>query len=118
MFSLRGAQLLFRITLVLVIVVESLLTVVHSLHSTTESHLGKVLPWFAGVEAIAAIMLLVPQTVKIGGFVLLLIFLIALVIHGPAQQMPLFVYAAGVVLVMSTARGKKDKSPGGDDNDL
>jgi hypothetical protein len=114
MFSPRGAEILFRITLAFIIAIESLLTVVHSLHSTTESHLGKVLPWFAGAEVIAALMLLIPQTVKIGGFVLLLIFLIALIIHGPAQQMPLFVYAAGVTLVMAAGKSRKnDPAEGG-----
>ena len=84
----------------MVILIESALTVVHSMHSQTQSHLGTILPWFAGLEALAALMLLIPQTLKIGGCILLLIFLAALIIHGPAEQMPLFVYAAGVIFVM------------------
>jgi len=92
----------FRVTLATVIFIESLLTVFHSLHSTTQSHLGTVLPWFAGIEAIAAMMLLFPRTAKIAGFILLPIFLIALIIHGPAEQMPLFVFAAGVILLMAS----------------
>ena len=103
MMSIRGAELLFRITLTAVIAIESLLTVFHSLRSTTESHLGTILPWFAGAEALAAVMLLFPQTVKIGGWVLILIFLVALIVHGPAKQMHLLVYAAGVVLIMTAA---------------
>jgi hypothetical protein len=90
----------FRITLPAVIFVESVLTVFQSLHSTTESHLGHILPWFAGLEALAALMLLFRQTAKVGGGLLLAIFLVALIVHGPAQQMPLFVYAAGVILIM------------------
>ena len=92
----------FRITLAVVIFIESLMTVVHSIHSTTQSDLGTILPWFAGTEAIAALMLLFRPTVKIGGWALLVIFLIALIIHGPAEQIPLFVYAAGVVHVMTS----------------
>ena len=92
---------IFRFTLVAVIFIESVLTVFHSLHSTTESHLGVILPYFAGLEAIAALLLLIPQTLKIGGVVLLVIFAAALIVHGPAQQMPLFVYAAGVIFLMA-----------------
>ncbi len=97
----RRAFVLFHLTLAVVILLESLLTVVHSLHSPTESHLNTILPWFAGLEALAAIMLLIPQTLKIGGAILLLIFLIAIVVHGPADGMPLIVYAAGVIFVMA-----------------
>jgi hypothetical protein len=102
MRSNRIAFVVFRFTLAIVIFVESLLAVFHALHSTTQSHLGTILPWFAGIEAIAALMLLFRPAVKIGGSVLLLIFLIALIIHGPAEQMALFVYAAGVILLMSS----------------
>ena len=102
MGSNRIAFVVFRYTLAIVIFIESLLAVFHALHSTTESHLGTILPWFAGVEAIAALMLLFRQTLKIGGFILLIIFLMALIIHGPAEQMPLFVYAVGVILLMAS----------------
>lgn len=92
---------IFRWTLVVVIVIESVLAVIHSLHSTTESHLGMILPYFAGLEALAALMFLIPQTLKIGGIILIAIFVIALIVHGPAEQMPLFVYAAGIVFLMA-----------------
>src|SRR5690349_12700908 len=98
---MNKAFTLFRIVLALVVFVESVLTVIHSLHSETQSHLGTILPWFAGVEALAAVMLLIPQTVKIGGSLLLLIFAIAIIVHGPAGEMALFVYAAGVILLMA-----------------
>jgi hypothetical protein len=97
---IRRTFVLFHLMLGTVIFVESVLTVVHSLHSQTQSHLASLLPWFAGLEALAAVMLLVPQTIKVGGSLLLLIFLAALIVHGPAEQMPLFVYAAGVIFVM------------------
>jgi hypothetical protein len=98
-----GTFIIFRFTLVAVIFIESVLTAFYSLHSTTESHLGAILPWFASLEALAALLLLVPKTVKIGGAILLVIFIVALVVHGPAQQMSLFVYAAGVVLLMANS---------------
>ena len=99
--AIKRAFVAFHLTLGIVIFIESLLTVVHSMHSPTQSHLGTILPWFAGAEAIAALMLLVPQTLKIGGIILLIIFLAALLVHGPADGMPLFVYAAGVIFVMA-----------------
>ncbi len=102
------ALVAFRITLALVIFIESMLRVVHALHSTTESRLGTLLPWFAGAEAVAAIMLLIPQTLTIGGYILLMIFLAAIIVHGPAGQMPLFVYAAGVVLLIANHNARKD----------
>lgn len=101
--STNGARLAFiafHITLAAVVFIESMITVFHSLHSTTQSHLGTILPWFAGVEALAALLLLIPQTLKIGGGLLLAIFAVAIIVHGPADQMPLFVFAAGVIFVM------------------
>ena len=101
--STNGARLAFiafHITLAAVVFIESIIAVFHSLHSTTQSHLGTILPWFAGIEALAALLLLIPKTLKIGGGLLLAIFVVAIVVHGPADQMPLFVYAAGVIFVM------------------
>src|SRR2546423_1083226 len=72
------------------ILIESLFALVHSLQSATESHLGTLLPWLAGIEAAASLSLLHRRSTMVGGVVLLLIFAIALVIHGPVQQMPLF----------------------------
>jgi len=83
--------------------IQCVMTVVQSLHSTTESHLGAILPYFAGLEALAALMLLIPKTRKIGGITLLIVFAAALVVHGPAEQMPLFVYAAGVIFLIAQA---------------
>ena len=108
---LRRSFVLFHLTLGVVVLIESVLAVVHALHSATTSHLNTILPWFAGIEALAAIMFLIPQTLKIGGPVLLLIFLAAIIVHGPADGMPLIVYAAGVIFVM--AHGSAYSSPKG-----
>ena len=96
----RRAFVLFHLTLGVVVFIESVLTVVNSLHSTTTSHLNTIVPWFAGLEALAAVLLLIPQTMKVGGAILLLIFLAALIVHGPADGMPLIVYSAGVIFMM------------------
>src|SRR5437764_33668 len=90
---------IFKYTLVAVIFVSSILTVVHALHSETVSHLNTVLPWFAGLEALAALLLLVPKVKKIAAVILLVIFAVALVVHGPLDELVLFVYAAGVLLI-------------------
>ena len=99
--SQAAAFTVFRLILALVIFVESSLTVLNALQSTIESQLNHVLPWFGGVEAAAALLLLVPATVKIAGWVLLVMFAADLIVHGPAHHMSLIVYAAGVVLIMS-----------------
>lgn len=90
---------LFQYTLIAVILIGSVLTAFHALHSETVSHLNNILPWFAGAEAIAALLLLVPKVKKLAAIALLAIFAIAIVVHGPAEQLALFVYAAGVLLV-------------------
>jgi hypothetical protein len=59
-----------------------------------------ILPWFAGLEALAAVLLIIPRTLKIGGWILLVIFAAAIIVHGPLHQMPLFAYGAGVIFVM------------------
>ena len=106
----RIAFIAFHITLAVVVFIESIITVFHSLHSTTQSHLGTILPWFSGIEALSALLLLIPQTLKIGGGLLLAIFAVAIVTHGPAEQMPLFVYAAGIVFLMIHGSAYRDRS--------
>lgn len=96
----KWAYCVFHYTLAIVVFVQSILAVIHSIHEPLEGHLGKVLPWFAGLEALAAILLVIPKTLKIGGWILLAIFAIALIVHGPLQGAPLIVYAAGMILLM------------------
>jgi hypothetical protein len=103
----RSASItLFTIVLSLVIFVESSFAIIGAIRSTTESHLNQFLPWFAGVEALAAAMLLWPRTVRVAGWLLLLVFAMALIIHGPANQLEIFVYAAGVIVAMSRSNNK------------
>jgi hypothetical protein len=110
--------ILFRVVLSVVILIESIINVIHSLHSQTVSHLGAILPWFAGLEAIAAVMLLIPQTLKIGGWILLVIFAAAIIVHGPVDEMALFVYAAGVMLLITHGSASLPESARSDDGDL
>lgn len=101
----RRTFIIFHVTLAVVIFIESILAVIHALHSTTQSHLATILPWFAGLEALAAALLLIPRILRIGGAVLLALFAAALIVHGPVDQVPLFVYAAGVIFVMAHGTG-------------
>jgi len=102
--NLRRAFILFHLILAIVIFIESVMTVVHSLHSPVDSHLDMILPWFAGLEALAAVLLIIPRTLKIGGWILLVTFAAAIIVHGPLHQMPLFAYGAGVIFVMVHGR--------------
>ena len=97
---------IFKYTLVGVIVIASVMTALHALHSETVSHLNTILPWFVGAETVAALLLLVPKAKKIAAVVLLIIFTLAIVVHGPAEQLSLFVYAAGVLLIGFSGRTK------------
>jgi hypothetical protein len=106
----RWIYLIFHFTLAIVVFIQSVLTVFHSLHEPIEGHLGKILPWFAGFEALAAIVFVLPWTLKIGGVILLTIFAVAIVLHGPIQQISLFVYASGVLIVMFRSLKQTDSS--------
>ncbi len=97
----RRSFALFHATLSLVVLLQSLSAVrramAHQPHGDTNLHLIVL----AGAEALAAILFLLPKTLDIGGTALLVIFGIALLIHGIHGQLALFVYAAGVLLVMA-----------------
>jgi hypothetical protein len=108
--NFRRFFIIFHVTLAVVVLVQSLLTIFNPLHSSDESHLGEILPWFASVEALAAILFLIPQTLKAGAWILLAIFAIAIILHGPVEQISLFVYAAGVLLVMFQGRSSKNSN--------
>ena len=92
---------LFRYTLSIVIVIESVLLIYRSLKLTTRSDLGDIMPWIAGAEALAAILLLVQRTAIAGGAILLIIFTFLLIVYGPAERSYLFVYAASVIFLMA-----------------
>ena len=98
--NVRRAFIVFHVTLAIVVLVQSVVTLVHAVHSPMEGHIGMVLPWFAGLEALAALLLLIPKTLKIGGWLLIVIFLAAIAYHGPLYEAPLFVYLAGVIFIM------------------
>src|SRR5258706_7809909 len=94
--SLRRAFMLFHLTLGIVVFIQSVLTAVHAAMSG-----GEQFPLWLGIaEAMAALLFLVPLTLRIGAVALLAIFLIALAVHGLHNGLPLLVYGTGVAFVM------------------
>src|SRR5262245_59868904 len=97
--SLRRAFLVFHVTLGLVVLFESVRTFLAAAGAVRhDPHIALL----AGVEAIGALLFLIPRTLKAGGALMLLSFAIAIVVHAARGQVPatLAVYAAGVVFVM------------------
>jgi hypothetical protein len=66
---------IFRIVLSLVIFISSCISMLDSARSETISQLNNFLIWIGAVEAIAALMLLIRKTQKLGSYILLGIFL-------------------------------------------
>jgi hypothetical protein len=97
--SLRRAFVLFHLTLGIVVLVQSIRTIATATHGNGANPLGSHLILLAGAEAIAALLFLIPGTLKIGSALLLLIFAIAVTLHGAQHQVDLLVYASGVVFV-------------------
>jgi len=97
--SLRRAFLIFHVTLGLVVLFESARTLLAA--SGVAGH-DPHIALLAGVEAIGALLFLIPRTLKAGGALMLLTFAIAIVVHATRGQVPatLLVYAAGVFFVM------------------
>ncbi len=106
--ALRRAFIAFHLTLGVVVIAQSLITV---LHASGGQHPSRSLALFAGAEVIAALLFLLPATLRAGAWGLLLIFVSAIAFHGlhGELQLTLLVYAAGVVLVMAhgSAFGKE-----------
>ena len=110
---LRTIFLIFYYTLGIVVCLQSVQTAWFAGGIGTAYPPNVPLICLAGAEAIAAILFLIPATMKIGAWILLVIFVIAIIIHGHKGELQstLFVYAAGVLLVMfdrSAFLNKKD----------
>jgi hypothetical protein len=73
--------------------------VVAALQGHGVNPLGSHLAIVAGAEAAAALLFLVPRTLRLGGVLLLAIFAFAVVVHGVQHELDLLVYAAGVLFV-------------------
>src|SRR3989442_11349774 len=97
--SLRRAFALFHVTLGLVVFWESVDTIRHVSTLHQGNPLGSHLSLLAGIEALAAVLFLLPKTLKVGSWLLLAVFAVAIAVHGIRQELSLLVFAAGVLFV-------------------
>jgi hypothetical protein len=97
--SLRRSFVLFHVTLAIVIFIESVATIRQASSAHLGNPLGSHLSLFAGAETLAAILFLIPKTLHIGSWLLLIIFAVAIVLHGVQNELSLLVFAAGVLFV-------------------
>jgi hypothetical protein len=96
--TVRRSFIALHLTLGVVVLFESVRTLVHALGApASHLHLGVL----ATVETIAALLFLWPRTLRIGGGALVVIFLIAVVTHALRGEFsaPLLVYAAAALFV-------------------
>jgi hypothetical protein len=96
--QLRRAFMLFHAVLGGALLVMSHNTLFHSLHEHGFGHLTIV----AAAEMAAALLLLIPRTLRIGGVALLVILLPGFAVHltRGEWEWQLLVYAAGVWFIM------------------
>lgn len=101
--ALRHSFIVFHLTLGLVVLAQSLATVFGIARSDFSQHAKLLVALLAGAEAVAALLFIVPATLRAGAFALLAIFFFALAFHGLHGEFPstLLVYAAGVFFVMT-----------------
>jgi hypothetical protein len=99
--SLVRAFLVLYVTLGLVILVESVRTVLAAHQGAFSGPDTTHAMLLGGLEALAAAAFLVPRTMRVGAGVLLAIFATAFVLHavGGHPNLVLLVYASGVLFV-------------------
>ena len=109
--ALRRSFIAFHLTLGVVVLAQSLITVLHVSDMSGGQHVRVGVAVLAGAEAVAALLFIVPATLRWGALALLAIFFFALAFHGlrGELQLTLLVYAAGVVFVLvhGSAFGKR-----------
>ncbi len=96
--NLRRAFMVFHAVLGGALLIMSHNTLFHALHAHGFGHLAVL----GAVEMAAALLLLIPRTLKVGGIALLAILLHGFAIHltRGEWEWQLLTYAAGVYLVM------------------
>jgi hypothetical protein len=100
--ALRRSFIAFHLTLGIVVLVQSLITVFQTRGGGGASHVRIGIAALAGAEAVAALLFMLPATLRLGAVSLLAIFFFAVAFHGlhGELQLTLLVYAAGVFFVM------------------
>ncbi|MGB2868780.1 MAG: hypothetical protein WBD36_10030 [Bacteroidota bacterium] len=97
--SLRRSFVMFHLVLGLIILMKSLNTVLNVVQGHTTNALGSHLALLALVEAVAAVLFLIPKTLKAGAWALIVVFLVAMAVHGIQHELDLLVFAAGVMFI-------------------
>ncbi len=98
---LRHAFVALHVVLGVVIFVQSMATAVHS-SGWLPGHARNIqLLALGSIEALLAILFLLPRTVRIGALGLMIVLALAIVVHASMGEFPagLIVYAAGVAYV-------------------
>jgi hypothetical protein len=97
--------LALRVVLGLVVVWQSLVTLLAGFHpGSWHAHLAAVVRGLAVVEIAAALLFLIPATVRVGGWLLLGVFVIAIalhLLHGEWGFGALLVYTTAVWVVLA-----------------
>ncbi len=96
--TVRRSFIALHLTLGLVIIFESVQTLAHALGAPAQhAHLTML----GTVETVAALLFLWPRTLRIGGYMLVVTFLVAVLAHALRGEFPatLLVYAAAALFV-------------------
>jgi hypothetical protein len=106
--SLRRSFVGFHLTLASVVFVQSVLAVYKALLAAPEANWHLFI--LASVEAVAAILFVIPATLRFGGIALCLVFFVAFTVHAIVGEfeLGLLVYAAGTVFILFHGAGYKD----------
>jgi DoxX-like family len=113
MFLANFSIPLLRWTLGLVVILESILFAFSpsAAHFLVKAGLPSwIQTVLGGAEILAAVLFLVPLTIAIGGYFLLVIFAFAIllhILHGQYQVGELFVYATAVIVCMAHSQNRK-----------
>ena len=105
--SFKSAFAAFHITLGGIVFLQSLGVVLRAHSTGVVAAMTSHLTILAIAEACSALLFLFPKTARVGGGILLIIFVIAIVVHGIRGELTLLVYGAGVILVMVQGGGYK-----------
>ena len=94
----RSAFMIFHAILAGVLLILSHNALFHSLHEHGIGHLT----FFAALELVGALLLLIPRTLTLGGVMLLVVLIPGFIVHlaRGELELQLLIYAAGVYFVM------------------
>lgn len=100
---------LFHCTLAAVIFYEGTITFWDALAAHKFGRLSPHAALVSGAEVIGAVLFIIPNTLRVGGIILLIIFAIVITVHGLKAELPILVYAAGVIFILVHGSGFSGK---------